>query len=389
MTPADDSLRGASRNAIWGGTPGQAPEIVPSSVFQLRNLDHLEAVASGAEPGYVYARERHPNADRLAARLADLEGAASGLVFPSGMAAITALLFDRLAPGRRVVADNQLYGKTTALVDWLRRWFSVEVVFADLADASEAERAVDGDTPLVFCESLSNPLLRWRPLDRIAEISRRAGALLAVDNTFSPPPVLRPLEMGAGLVVHSVTKIISGHSDVTMGCLLGPADVIESVRDSASVLGYHASAFDCWLVERSLESLDLRVRAACANASSLADFLARHPRVRRVIYPGLADHPDRAWGALRAPLSGYMLGFEVDGRETVNRMLERLERVRFCPSLGDARTTISHPASTSHRGRPPEERKAQGISDGLLRVSVGVDPVDDVARDFDRALAAC
>lgn len=372
----------------WGSTPGQCPDITLASVFTLRDLDHLEAVMSGAEPGYIYARDGHPNSQQLAEKLAALEGAEAGMVFPSGMAAITALLFDRLRPGRRVVADAQLYGKTTSLVDWLKAWFGVEVVFANLTDDADAKRAIIPGTTLVFGESLSNPLLRWSPLDRLAAIAHDSGALLAIDNTFSPPPVVRPIDLGADVVVHSLTKIISGHSDVTMGCLLGSKDLIQSIRGSASILGYHTSAFDCWLVERSLESLDLRVRAACANAAQLADILAKQPAVRRVVYPGQENHPDHAWGQSRAPLAGYMICFELADRESVNRLLQNLQHVRFCPSLGDARTTVSHPASTSHRSRPLEERLAQGIADGHVRVSVGVEKFELVKDDFESALKA-
>lgn len=386
MTKRDERRTGEL--APWGSTPGQSPDITPASVFQLRDLDHLEAVMSGQKAGYVYARDGHPNAERLANKLANLEGAEAGIVFPSGMAAITALLFDRLRPGRRVVADAQLYGKTTTLVDWIKTWFGVEVVFANLTVDDEAKRAITPGTTLVFGESLSNPLLRWSPLDRLSAIAHQADALLAIDNTFSPPPVVRPIALGADLVVHSLTKILSGHSDVTMGCLLGPREVIDSVRCSASILGYHASAFDCWLAERSLESLELRVRAACANAAQLADILAKHPAVLRVIHPGRIDHPDYAWGQSYAPLSGYMFCFELADRAAVNRLLRSLRHVRLCPSLGDARTTVSHPASTSHRTRPLEERLSHGITDGLVRVSVGVEPIEVTCADLEAALNA-
>ena len=369
-----------------GSTPGQAGDLSPSSVFRLRDLDHLEAIYAGRETGYFYARDGHPNAARLAAHLAEIEGGEMALIAPSGMGAIAALLLHLLRPGDRLVADAQLYGKTSTLVDRHLREFSVEVVLADLSDATAAKEAIRPGTKMVWIESLSNPMLRWSPVDRLAEWTTKVGAILAVDNTFTPPPILRPIDLGADIVMHSLTKIISGHSDVTLGCLVGKKDLIDAVKGTASTFGYHAPAFDCWLTERSLPTLELRVREACANARRLADFLKTQPGIRRVIYPGLGDHPEFEWGQKFAPLAGHMLAIELADRAAVNRLFGRLKHVPFRSSLGDVMTTVTHPVSTSHRTRPVEEREQIGITEGFVRVSVGIEPIDRITQDFEQAL---
>lgn len=370
-----------------GSTPGQGNDLSPSSVFRLRDLDHLEAIYAGKEVGYFYARDGHPNAAMLAAHLAELEGGEAALVAPSGMGAIASLLLHLLRPGDRLVADAQLYGKTSTLVDRHLRELRIDVALVDLSDDAAAKEAIKPGTKMVWIESLSNPMLRWSPVDHLAELATKAGATLAVDNTFTPPPILRPIDLGAHVVMHSLTKIISGHSDVTLGCLVGKKSLIDEVKGTASTFGYHAPAFDCWLTERSLPTLDIRVRAACDNAHKLAQFLREQPGIKRVIYPGLNDHPEHAWGQRFAPLAGHMLVFELAGRDEVNSLFQRLKHVPFCPSLGDVTTTVSHPVSTSHRTRPPEERQQLGITDGLVRVSVGVEPITQITSDFQQALA--
>lgn len=223
----------------------------------------------------------------------------------------------------------------------------------------------------------------------MAEFAHSVDALLAVDATFAPPPILSAISLGADLVVHSLTKILSGHADVTLGSIAGSRERLASLRDTASTFGYHAAAFDCWLTQRGLATLDLRVARACENAARLAEFLVRQPAVTKVHFPGLADHPDHDWMRSHSRLFGYMVSFELaGGRDAVNRLFQRLERIPFCPSLGDVHTTVSHPATTSHRGLTPKARAQLGIRDGLVRVSVGIEPIDQITSDFEQALGA-
>lgn len=375
------------REGASSSTRSQAADLVLSSVFRLRDLDHLEEVMAGRAQGHIYARDGHPNADSLAERLARMEGGEAAVLAPSGMGAITALALHLLRPRDRLVADERLYGKTATLFEQILKPLGIDVAIRDLHDEAEATEAIVRGTRLVWVESLSNPLLRFCPIERLSTLAHQRGATLVVDSTFTPPPILRPLEMGADVVMHSVTKIISGHSDVTMGALIGGRSLMNAVRTTASTLGFHVSAFDCWLVERSLLTLDARIRAACANARRLAEWLADRSEVRRVIYPSLPEHPDVGWTEKCAPLAGHVVGFELDGRERVNRFLGRLRHVAFCPSLGDAMTTASHPWSTSHRSRPVVERIEQGITEGLVRMSVGIEPFEQIAADLSQALA--
>lgn len=365
-----------------------ARPIVPSSVFRLGDPDQADALMSGRETGDVYARDGHPNARALAALIADLEGAEAGLIVSSGMAALATVLLDRLASGDRVLVSEDGYGKTLALTAGRLTRLGIDVRLVRADRPSAAADAIDPRTRLILVESISNPLLTVTELEPWAELARRAGALLVVDGTFAPPPILRALEHGADLVVHSLTKFLSGHSDVTLGAVVGKSAVIEPLRATASTFGFHAAAFDCWLTERGLATFIARIDRACRNAAGLAAALPTLPGVARVFYPGLAGRPGHEWLARRTDRFGNMVSFELSGgREAVTRLFRRLRLVPFCPSLGDARTTVSHPASTSHRGLAPEARAALGIEDGLVRVSVGLEALEDILADFSQALA--
>jgi cystathionine beta-lyase/cystathionine gamma-synthase len=246
-------------------------------------------------------------------------------------------------------------------------------------------------TRLLFVETLSNPMLRIPDLDALAQLAQQSGCLLAVDNTFATPILTRPLEHGADLVVESVTKLIGGHSDVTLGLLCGRGDRGAEATTQVSIWGLAASPFDCWLAERGLATLAMRARAASSNAAALADWLVEQPGVARVIYPGRADHPDHAQARrLLGGLFGSMLAFDLSGgREAVNVFLRRAPGIPFSPSLGDVATTCSYPASTSHRYVPAAERAAQGITDGLIRLSVGIEPFEQIRAELARGLGLC
>lgn len=364
-----------------------APEITLSSVFRIRDLDHVEAIYSGREPGDIYARDGHPNARRLARKLADLEGAESAWIASSGMGAIAALFLDQLGAGDHLLLAGEVYGKTLSLARDRMTRLGVEVSLVAADSPNQARDALRPETKLIFVESVSNPLLGVAPIDAWAEVARAGGVLLAVDGTFSPPPVLNAISRGADFVLHSLTKILSGHGDVTLGSVAGPRASIESLARTASTFGLHASAMDCWLAERGLSTLFLRVERACDNAMALARHLRAMPGVLGVHYPGFPDHPGHAWLSGQESRFGYVLSFELEGgRDAVQRCFRRLRHVPFCPSLGDVRTTVSHPSSTSHRGLTDEARARVGIREGLIRVSVGIEAASDILADFEQAI---
>jgi cystathionine gamma-synthase len=373
-----------------GRTTPLSPPIVPSSVFTLADLDALEAVISGDEPGFIYARDAHPNGRLLADALATLEGGTWGAIGASGMAAVTASLLAVAGPGDRVVASDRLYGRTRQLLARELSRFGVVTEFIDITDPAAVASATSRPAAAVYAETLSNPLVRVGNVPALAKAARACGARLIIDNTFATPVLLRPLEHGADLVVESLTKLIGGHSDLTLGAVCGRDDGLrERIGEILTVWGLASvSAFDCWLALRGTKTLALRVRAATANAAAVADWLANRPGVSRIAYPDRPDHPDCEVATRLMPAGrGNMLCFELaGGREAVNVFMRRTPDIPFSPSLGSVNTTCSHPASTSHRHDPPAERQRQGITDGLIRLSVGVEDLDLILAALGRGI---
>jgi len=366
------------------------PPIVPSAVFVARDADHMNGVYEGREQGFTYGREGGPNAELLAAKIASLEGAECGLITSSGMSAVAAILLGLLKAGDHVVAGNQLYGRTLRLVtqELPRLGFATDVV--DATDVAAVERAIRPETRLLLVEVVSNPLLRVPDIVELGALARSRGVLFAVDNTFPTPLAFRPLALGAAIVFHSVTKMLAGHSDLTLGAICAARELAAPIREAIVTWGLNGSPFDCWLAERGMHTLELRVARANANAMALADFLARQPAVRRVLYPGRADHPDHAVARrLFGDQFGNMVTFEIaGGRDTVNRFMQALQSIPFAPTLGDVSTIISHPAVTSHRGLTAAARDALGIHEGTIRVSVGVEAFSLLEDEFFAALSA-
>ncbi|MGC9370139.1 MAG: trans-sulfuration enzyme family protein [Paracoccaceae bacterium] len=376
-TPWPDS---ASRPV---GTP-----IQPSVVYASDSPDALDAQYEGRAAGYTYAREGHPNADVLATKIDGLEGAEGGLILGSGMAAVTAAMIGCLKAGDHVLGGDQLYGRSLRMMAEELPRFGVETSLADPTDIAAVEAALRPETRMILVELVSNPTLRVADIKGIAELARDRGILLAVDNTFTTPRAFRPFEHGADIVIHSVTKLLAGHSDVTLGYVaLKDEGLRKQVYDSSVTLGLTPSPFDCWLAERGLYSFELRYDRAEENAKALADALAETPGVKRVLYPGRADHPDhnRA-GELLGDRAGNMLSFELEGgRDAANAFTRACPDIAFAPTLGDIGTTLSHPASSSHRALTPEGRAALGIGEGFFRVSVGVEPAELLIEEMTRA----
>jgi cystathionine beta-lyase/cystathionine gamma-synthase len=361
--------------------------IYQTSVWTLDSLEQCEAVYSGEQPGYIYARDAHPNHAALERAIAALEGAEECVAFASGMAAIAAVLTSLTRTGGRIVAARQLYGATSRLISEELGRFGVSSAWVDVTDLSAVAAALSDGADVLLAETLGNPLMQVAELPVLAELAHDAGARLVVDNTFATPVCCRPLEQGADVVIHSVTKFLSGHGDLILGAAAASADFAGGFRRAARLWGGIPHALESWLALRGITTLPLRVERSCANAAALAERLEKHPRVKVVHYPGLASSPRAGIARCVLSMPGPMLAFELEDGDAARRVLANLQRVRFAPSLGDAATTVSYPVATSHRGLPPEAVAAAGITPGLIRVSVGIDHVDDVWADFEQAIA--
>src|SRR5215831_18950543 len=296
------------------------PPLYQSSVYTLPDLDVLDRIMTGEAPGFIYARDGHPNARLLADKLAEIEGAVWGVVCASGMGAITGALLATAWQGDHIVASNRLYGKTTVLLDQELSSYGVKTTFVDVSDLNQVRTALEKPSKVLLVETISNPLLRVSDLIALADLAHDRDCLLAVDNTFATPVLCRPIEAGADIVVESLTKMIGGHSDVTLGLVCGTGELAPQVNQIVSVWGLASNPFDCWLASRGLATLSLRMRAASANAAAIADWLADQPGISRVIYPGRTDHADHDL-ACRILEGGFgnMVSFELKGgREAVN-----------------------------------------------------------------------
>ena len=370
------------------------PIVTPLSTavaFASSTPDELDAQYEGREQGFTYAREGHPNATVLAQRIDALEGGTGGIVTSSGMSAVFAALTGTLSAGDHVIGGDQLYGRSLRLMNEDLPRFGIETSLADPTDAAAFAKAIQPNTKAVLIEVVSNPTLRVADMEGIAALCDARGLTLMVDNTFTTPRGYLPFENGADIVIHSVTKLLAGHSDVTLGYVAAKDPAIQKkIYDFAVTTGMTASPFDCWLAERGLATFDLRFERAQSNAKALADHLAALPGVKRVLYPTRADHPDNA--RAEALLNGQgcnLVSFEIaGGRAAANALARAAEGIAFAPTLGDVGTTLSHAASSSHRALTPEAREALGMSEGFFRVSVGLEDSAALNQIFTQAVQA-
>ena len=381
------------RRVAWPESSSRAvvTPLQPSVVYASDSPDALDAQYDGRAKGYTYAREGHPNADVLAQKIDALEGASGGIITGSGMSAIAAVFFGLLKAGDHVIGADQLYGRSLRMMkDELPR-LGIETSLADPTDVAAFAAAIRPNTRVILLEVVSNPTLRVADIDGIAALAKERRILLVVDNTFTTPRGFRPFEHGADIVVHSVTKLLAGHSDVTLGYVVARDPERQAqITATAVTLGLTASPFDCWLAERGLYSFELRYDRAEENAEKLAEALAGLPNLTRVLYPTRADHPDHNRAvALLGGRGGNMLSFQINGdRDAANRLVRAAPNIAFAPTLGDIGTTLSHPASSSHRALTAEARAALGITEGFFRVSVGVEAADLLIAEFTEAVAA-
>ncbi|RMH01996.1 MAG: aminotransferase class I/II-fold pyridoxal phosphate-dependent enzyme [Planctomycetota bacterium] len=359
-----------------------------SSTFLLDD-DAYAAIAAGrGREGLIYTRYANPSQRAVQARIAALEGAEDALVFSSGLAAIAATLAALTEPGGHVLAARELYGGTLGLLrDQLPRW-GRSAGFADLRDPAAAAAAIRPETAVLYVETISNPTLRVADLPALAAFARRHGLLLVVDNTFATPLGVRPLEHGADLVLHSASKYLNGHSDLIAGAVAGRRELIDRIWLQLKALGGCLDPHACFLLERGLKTLAVRLRAHAASAQAVAEALAEHPAVTRVLYPGLRSHPDHVLARKLLACFGGMVSFVVDGGdEAALRLCRRLRLAKEATSLGGVETLVSLPFNTSHVALSAEERAAAGIPPGMVRLSVGIEDPPDLIADLVAALA--
>ncbi len=367
------------------------PPLHLTSTFAFDSVEHGAALFSGERTGHFYSRISNPTLDLLERRVADLEGAEAGLALSSGMGAITSVLWTFLSPGDEVVTDKTLYGCTFAFMrHGLAKW-GVTVTHVDLKDHDAVRAAMGPKTRMVYFETPANPNMRLVDIEAVSAIAHEAGAMVVVDNTYATPVLTRPIELGADIVVHSATKYMGGHGDLVGGIAVGRAEQIGEARivGMKDMTGAVMAPFNAMLVLRGLKTLKLRMERHCQNAMTIARALADHPAIGEVHYPGLETFSQHELATRQMPGFGAMIAFELkDGFSAAAAMMNRLQLIRRAVSLGDTESLIQHPASMTHSTYTPEERAAHDISEGLIRLSVGLEEVEDILADLTRALDA-
>jgi cystathionine beta-lyase/cystathionine gamma-synthase len=361
-----------------------APTLWASSTWESESLDDAHRRATSLRHGGFYSRYSNPTVRSFEEAMAELEGAEESLAFASGMGAIASTIFALCSTGSHIVAQRQLYAGTLAFLQGPCRRMGIEVTYVDVAAPGAFAEAVEpGRTMLVFAETPSNPLLELADLDELGSIK---GPFTIVDSTFATPLGQQPLAHGVDISLHSATKGIAGHNDATLGVISGDADLLGEIWAYSVLHGATPSPFDALNALRGLRTMGVRTRQQNDTARSLAITLADHPEVRAVHYPGLSEHPQHALATKQLRQYGTVLSFEVADRDTAAALLGRLRIARVATSLGGPETIVCHPSTSTHASLTPEEKAAAGVSEGLLRVSVGLEETGDIVADFERAL---
>ncbi|MBA4227431.1 MAG: methionine gamma-lyase [Hyphomonas sp.] len=384
----------ATRAIHHGYDPAQnefalTPPLHLTSTFAFPDAETGGALFAGEAEGHIYSRISNPTVALLEARIANLEGAEAGLATASGMGAISSLMWTLLKPGDEIITDKTLYGCTFSFMrDGLAR-FGIKITHVDLREPENLAAAISAQTRLVYFETPANPNMRLVDIREAARVAHAAGALVVVDNTYATPLLTRPIELGADFVVHSATKYLGGHGDLVAGMVLGRAEAIKEVRmvGVKDMTGSVLSPFNAMLVMRGLKTLQLRMARHCESGLQVARWLEAQPGVAAVYYPGLESHPQHDLAKRQMPGFGGMIALELKGGyEAGIAMMNRLRMIRRAVSLGDAETLIQHPASMTHSTYSREERIEHGISDGLVRLSVGLEDAEDILADLADAL---
>ena len=357
--------------------------------FAYPDAEAAEARFNGDDDGFIYARYGNPTVRMFEERIAALEGAEDAFATASGMAAVNAALMSQLKAGDHVVAAKALFGSCLYIIEDLLPRFGVETTLVDGGDLGQWRDAMRPETRVVFLETPSNPTLEIYDLEAISEIAHAAGATVVVDNVFATPIFQRPLELGADVVIYSATKHIDGQGRCLGGVVLGRRQFIrKTLEPYLKHTGGAMSPFNAWVMVKGLETLDVRVRAQAASAAAIADALAAQPTVARVLYPGREDHPQRALAARQMEAGGTMVSFDLGDQAAAFRFMNALEIILISNNLGDAKSIITHPATTTHQRLSEEQRAALGIGPGLVRLSVGLEAVEDLIANLEDALAA-
>jgi len=379
-----DGYRFGTRAVHAGQRPDPTTGAIMTPVFQTSTYVQPEL---GRHLGYEYARTQNPTREALEANVADLEDGRFGVACASGMAALDTIM-KLFSAGDHVVSGEGVYGGSYRLLDRVYSRLGIELTFVDSSDTAAIEAAIRPNTRLVHIETPTNPMMQITDIAAAAEVAHRAGALLSVDNTFASPYNQRPLNLGADIVLHSTTKYINGHSDVIGGMIVVRDEALhDRLRFLQNAAGPVPGPWDCWLALRGTKTLHLRMQAHNENGQRVAEWLEHHPAVESVYYPGLPSHPQHALA--RRQMAGFtgMISIELGSKERAKRMLERVRVFSLAESLGGVESLIGHPATMTHASIPAERRQRMGITDGLVRLSCGVEDADDLIEDLDRALS--
>ncbi len=358
-----------------------------TSSFMFGSAAEAAARFKGEQPGPIYARFANPSVDMMETRLAALEGAERCVAFASGMAAILATVMGLMRAGEHIVASRSIFGSTVQLFSNILARFGVETTYVSPTDPEAWRAAAKPNTKLFFVESPSNPLTEVSDIRALADVAHAAGAWLAVDNCFCSPALQKPLALGADIVIHSATKYLDGQGRVLGGAVLGSRALMEGVFTFLRTAGPSLSAFNAWVIFKGMETLSLRMAAHSRNALALAQWLEAQPQVARVYYPGLPSHPQHELAMRQQTSGGGIVAFELKGgKDAAWKLIDATKLVSITANLGDTRTTITHPASTTHSRMTAEQRADAGIGDGLVRVAAGLEAVADIQADLARGL---
>jgi cystathionine gamma-synthase len=361
--------------------------VVESSAFAFEDLETWRRVAVGEEDGYTYSRNSNPTTDHFENKVAALEGAERGASFSTGMAAISATLFALLESGKRAVTVRDAYGATYLHFTQVLPRFGVECMVCDTSDEGSILESIAEGCDVLYLESPTNPMLKVVDVEELARAAKAVGAIVVVDNTFATPINQTPLSLGADLVIHSATKYLGGHNDLTGGVVVGSEALVKVIYRYRELTGASLDAHRAHLLLRSMKTLALRVERQNQNAMAMARFLEDHPKVGQVLYPGLENHPQHAVAKKQMHGFGGVLSFEVPGGlEAIGRFLPRLKYAHMAPNLGQVDTVVGPPALTSHVELSEEERKASGVPEGLVRYAVGIEDIEDLKTDMSTAL---
>lgn len=376
---------GYESNAFLGSL---TPPLYQTSTYGFENAQQGERRFAGEESGYIYSRLNNPTVNVLEDRIASLEGGEKGLAFGSGMAAISAVLIALTKANDHILSTVGLYGCTFGLLKMMKEKYNITHDFSTMETEEEIRSLIRPETACIYVETPINPTMRLVDLEMVAKVAKEYNIPVVVDNTFASPYLQRPLELGCDVVVHSATKYIGGHGDVVAGLAVGKADFIEQVKKTTHKdIGGIMSPFDAWLLTRGLKTLAVRMDRHCDNATKIFDKLSSHPKVKNIYYPYDKNHPTYKIAKKQMKHGGGMISFEIDGsKEDAQEFLNRVKLIKLAVSLGDTETLISHPATMTHSVVPEADRLEMGITDQLIRLSVGIEAWEDIWADLEQAL---